>query len=133
YDFPLKRPPQHGFMTLDTSPVHIIGEPVSIRFDVRRQNQRVGENLFQCLWSQDYRSVPPTARRAYGRDNEWILRLGRGLRQGKKRCRGRSPDAVYRCSRRGKRASSAGCFYGTPITRMSDPAATATYCLPPAR
>src|SRR5215831_13258813 len=92
YDFPLKRPPQHGFMTLDTSPVHIIGEPVSIRFDVRRQNQRVGENLFQCLWSQDYRSVPPTARRAYGRDNEWILRLGCGLRQRKKRWRGRLAD-----------------------------------------
>src|SRR5262249_58760015 len=47
YDFPLKRPPQHGFMTLDTPPVHIIGEPVSIRFDVRRQNQPSAANLPQ--------------------------------------------------------------------------------------
>src|SRR5262249_54712045 len=49
HDFPLKRPRQHGFTTLDRPLVHFISEPLLIRFDVRRHNHRAAENLLY-LW-----------------------------------------------------------------------------------
>src|SRR5262249_16502180 len=59
HDFPLKRPRQHGFTTLDRPPVYFISEPFPIRFDVRRQNHRVAENLLH-LWIEH--DDPPSRR-----------------------------------------------------------------------